>query len=318
MPKTQSKAKGSEQIVREICRGDLSEEENKRKVSALIKSHPERFRIGLRKLEYWGGDLWDRASENLGYGEPESLKLEATKYLLEVPQKGKHKGGRRICTFLEDDRPFGEWMSSKIFGFVRKIQSEIKEEKEKLEELEKPHEDPVSAKDKRKDVQDGRRPRVENHHADIGSLAGSVIGQLGEACRSALEAFFSDDSEAWRDVQEKNPDMESCLLRCGEIMRQEDVDLTRFVDHPGKARLWDCVQDLSGRYRSLILRRFFQGLDYWKLGRDLSDNEREDYESWEKYKRAEYDWARRFKDKCKDKVEQQCQEEAADYMNEAG
>jgi len=228
-----------------------------------------------------------------------------------VPQKGKYVGKRRICTFLEDETPFGEWMSSKLFGLARQIRSEIQEEKENLQERRQEVTESIGSRKDRTREKD----EIGETHADLARLANKVLVQLDSSCRSTLEAFFSSDEPGLaEDARENVLEVENCLRRCAEIMGQEGINPAESEVPRGKAELWNCAQKLSDRFQSLILHRSFLNLKYWKVGRALSENNPGEYESWAKYKRAEYDWAQRIKNKCKRKVEEQCSREAAEHM----
>jgi len=77
---TEIEKRSDSEIVQGICSGNPDEEEVKRKVSILIRRHPEHFRFGLRKVKY-GDRRWERARENLGYEDLSSLAFRAVEYL---------------------------------------------------------------------------------------------------------------------------------------------------------------------------------------------------------------------------------------------
>lgn len=315
---SQHEEKSDSKLARTICKDDLTEEEKWNRTAALLARHPEALSKGL-SMVFRSNSLWRRSAEKLGYQNPQSTVPEAVDYLL---SEGNHDK-QRICTFLEDPRPFQKWLSITLRYLAYDICEEIKNKASDLKEQEALS-DPqgptltgqssyaASASTNVGYSEIDQLPeRVKKHTADAFDRAADLIEGLDHERTNLMAGFFSDRPSAL----ELSSEMEECLLRIDALMEEKDIEPRNFGIEAGKSELWNCVREISGLCQTLVVGRYFMNLEYWKLGRLYSKNSADDYDSNDQYRRAEYDWARfRIKNKCRDKVESLCSQSAADYM----
>jgi hypothetical protein len=319
------RGQSEEKIVRQICQGQLRKEERKRGVMALVARHHDDVVRGLQRKNRPSDPEWRRASENLGYdGVP---TLQVVEYLLHEPQRGEYAGTPRICTYLDSPKSFGGWISTRLFGLARKLQNQIKKEKESLQKSTEPStsEGPTlsgsssSFSPAEAIAEDYEMDRtldyIDERMKSVIDRATMLLEQLEGNCRGVLDGFFLSDAPEVLQVISR---VEDCLLQFADVMQREDTEPEDFGIRRGRSELWECARQLSELCQSLVLGRYFLGLDYWKLGRAYSDNEKDDYESPDKYRDSEHSWARyRIKEaKCREEVEDKCTDSAADYMDE--
>jgi len=218
-------------------------------------------------------------------------------------------------------------MSRRLFGLARKIQDQIKEEKENLQKSSEPSAPKGPTLSGSSTSFSPAEAIAEDHEMDrtldyidermksVIDRATMLLEQLEGDCRGVLDGFFLSDAPEVLQVISR---VDDCLLQFADLMKKEDIEPKDFGISRGRSELWECARQLSELCQSLVLGRYFLGLDYWKLGRAYSSNEKDDYESTKKYRSSEHSWARyRIKEaQCREEVEDMCTDSAADYMDE--
>jgi hypothetical protein len=316
MQRSQSGKQSEDEIVSEIRRDELSETEVKRRVRTLITRHLAYLEKGLRTIRDSSSLIWHQACKNLGVDAPGHLIKPAVEYLVHVSQKGENQGIRRICTYLDDGRPFGKWLSSKMWGLARDIQEDIIDEVDRLERSSSPSDpkgptpsrtassitpaDAISGESEMDRIHFRASEEVSMVHYRFRIL----LDQLDRDCRAVLFNFFLSEPPP-EDPMIR--DVESCLRQLQDVMKKEDVEPMDLEAESGMSELWSCAMRMEDPCRKLILGSYFLELPYRQLGKVYSNKSEEEYETKEQYERAEIDWVGyRIRSKCRKKIEESC------------